>query len=86
MPYFIARLTQSGRTVVVDRTGLVTRAEAEAMARQRYPAESPLIIEARDPGQAAIEASIALDSRRPNLVIAEQLVDTPEEGSPTRSD
>ena len=59
VPFFIARASQTSRTVVVGHTAYPSRDAAMLAARTRYPAESCLIIEAETPADAALEANKA---------------------------
>ena len=75
MPFFIARETPMKRTVTVDHTVFATPAEAEEAARARYPGEDFFIVEAEHAKRAALRASVIADTRRPNLVVADQIWD-----------
>jgi hypothetical protein len=61
MPFFIARMSPSGRIVTVDVAAYETREEAESRADPRQTDESVWVVEAEHSRQAALLASRLID-------------------------
>jgi hypothetical protein len=61
MPFFIARMSPSGRVVTVGLVAYETQDEAESRARPRQVGEEVWVVEAEHSQRAALRASRMID-------------------------
>jgi hypothetical protein len=61
MPFFIARMSPSGRIITVDLAAYETQDKAESRARPRQADEEVWVVEAEHSHRAALRASRMID-------------------------